>query len=451
MDSASFNRRFNEFIERYKLLQKSDRIIAAVSGGMDSMVMCELLLKNRFKFVIAHANFGLRGKESDRDEQFVKELANRYKTSFHIKHFDTLAYASANHISVEMAARELRYNWFYELMVQENMNRIVTAHHKNDNAETIILNLVRGTGIRGMHGILPHSGALARPMLFATRQEIGEYARENKIMYRTDETNNDMEIRRNFIRHQVIPALKTINPNLEETLSLHAEYFLEYEKFISRHLDEMKNLLMHFENDLVKIDISLLVVLQFKNLILYEILRDFGFNYETVIRISGALTTTPGKKFLSTTHELLKDRKFLVISSVGRELEKPEVIVTQSTSVIQFSNDRFEFMKFTRQGDPADIKDKNVACLDFHKLAFPIKIRYWQEGDYFIPFGMKTRKKLSDFFIDEKVPVNEKNKIALFESAGEIIWISGYRIDNRYRINSGTKVIYKIVKIIKLV
>ena len=444
LSSLSFNQRFNGFIAQHKLLQKSDKIIAAVSGGMDSMVLCDLLYKNKYKFVIAHVNFNLRGEESEKDEQFVRELAEKYQSVFHIKRFETRDYASANNISIEMAARELRYNWFYELMVQDNMTRIVTAHHKNDNAETILLNLTRGTGIRGMHGILPISGAVVRPMLFATRQEIEIYASENNIRYRTDQSNSDTDFRRNFIRHEIIPRLKTINPALEETLSLHSNYILEYERFIAGQLDEMKNLLMHFENELVKIDISLLLVLQYKNLILYEILRDFGFNYETVLKITESLTNIPGKRFLSPSHELVKDRKFLIITAITATESKEEVAVSESTSLIQFLQYQFEFRKINNSGDFEDLKDAGVAYLNYSKLVFPLKIRFWQEGDYFIPFGMKTRKKLSDFFIDQKVALNEKSKIPLIESERNIVWIAGFRIDNRYRISEQTAVLYKI-------
>jgi len=439
-----FNQRFLDFIQQHKLLEKQDKIIAAISGGVDSVVMCKLLAENGFRFAITHANFGLRGKDSDEDEKFVKGLAKQYKVEFFSRKFDTWTYASAHRISIEMAARELRYNWFYDLLTQYNLTKIATAHHQTDHAETLILNLARGTGIRGMHGILPLSGAVVRPMLFTNRAEIEEYANENQILFRTDKSNENLDFKRNLIRHKVIPVLKQLNPKLEETLFLHSAYMAEYEKFISDHLEEMKNLIVSYKNDQVKIDFGLLYVLKYKNLILYEILRAFGFNYETVLDINRLTDRISGKRFLSPDYELVKDRKYLILSPIKKEITEMEKYVLTDSKFVTLGKCKFVCIKLPKTERLEDLKNANVAYLDFEKLKFPLKIRFWQKADFFIPFGMKTRKKLSDFFIENKIPVNEKKNIPIFLSGDDIIWIAGFRIDNRYRINDNTEVLFKI-------
>lgn len=442
MNNKDFNTRFLDFIKECNLINSGDKILAAVSGGCDSVVMCELLSRNKINFDIAHVNFKLRGKDSDEDEKFVKELTVKYDVKFHVTNFNTEEYASDNKISIEMAARELRYSWLNQLREKFTYSSIAIAHHQNDHVETILLNLVRGTGIRGLHGILPKVDNVIRPLLFSTRNDIEYYANKHKITYRIDKSNFDEKYQRNLIRQKVIPELKKLNPNIEKTFSDNTKHILEYEKLINEIIKDQSKSIVSEKDKNKYFDIEKLLNLSFSKVFLYEYLKDFGFNTDTVQDINQSLTNESGKRFYSKDYQLIKDRKTLILSKRRMSIHKEEFI-TQDTESIIYGNLSFEFTRLKYQ-DFSDLKEGNVAYLDYDKLSFPLKIRNWKAGDYFYPFGMTSKKKLSDYFIDEKISLIEKEDIPVLESGGEIAWVVGRRVDNRFGLGKYCKEVLKI-------
>ncbi|MEA3496648.1 MAG: tRNA lysidine(34) synthetase TilS [Bacteroidota bacterium] len=443
MKSKDLNSKFLKFVEQNGLIKKDCKVLAAVSGGADSVAMCNLFFTNNINFEIAHVNFKLRGEDSEKDEAFVKELALKYNTVCHVISYDTRKYASQNKLSIEMAARKLRYDWFEKLCKEMNFDKVAIAHHQNDNVETVLLNLARGSGIKGMRGILSKSEKIIRPLLFLKRKDIEKYLEEDKLAFRIDKTNFDTEIKRNFVRYKVIPELKELNPNVEETISKSVEIFKEYENFINRQIEIIKSKILKVEKDIIKISIDKLIKYEDKKLILFEILNDYGFNNSDVLDIINSLNEESGKSFYSVNYVLVKDREYLLLSKKQSQQEE-EKSFDINTIELEFEDSIFKISKI-RNDEIDDLKNPSIAYLNSEKIKFPLKVGHWQQGDYFYPFGMKTKKKLSDFFIDEKFSLLEKNKILVVKSANEIVWVVGKRIDDRFRIDKNSNEIIKII------
>lgn len=411
---------------------RQKRYLLAVSGGADSMVAASLFHETGLTFAVAHCNFHLRGNDSDRDMHFVQKMADRWQVPLHLQEFDTPALQRNSGKSVEMVARELRYAWFEE--IAQNFDFIVTAHHSTDSAETVLLNLCRGTGLKGLCGIPPKNGKIIRPMLPFTAQEIRQYADNQHIEYVEDYTNRDEEIARNRIRHTVIPQLETINPQFLQT-NAHSRTVLQRQyAYYRKHVQEDIANLLVTEGKQHRINWHKLSQHPDKELLLYEILNGFGFTTDVVEQLSGPRNFQTGKTFLSNSHILLIDRDAILIQPRSDEI--PEVIIINTMEELQHYFSVEEHVYQTNM-----IFDKNPDVLYFpkEKLSFPMIIRSWRPGDYFYPFGGKGRKKVSDFFTDQKKDRFAKAQIRLLCADNQIVWIIGLRSDERWKVTENTK------------
>jgi tRNA(Ile)-lysidine synthase len=428
-------------INRYALCKTTDKILLAVSGGLDSMVMFHLLKKAGFCLAVAHCNYQLRGEASAADEALVRGTCHTVGVPFFTKSFDTKPYAGANGISVQMAARDLRYAFFRELCQQHGYDYVATAHHFSDSIETVLQNLVRGTGIDGITGISPKNQNIIRPLLFATRQMIHRYALENVIRWREDASNSDEEYQRNYIRHQLVPSLIQLNPNFEETFRTTLERLQGAHEFNQKYIKSFHDVAVSTAVGRTTIDIAKLRQLQFPAVILWEVLKGLGFNFDQCKQVVNH--HQPGKLFFTATHQLLVDRSQYII-----EVKAPsENVASSRFTALAIENGaravgKPPHMLTVKEVEAAGYelsKDPAVAQLDAGQLSFPLVWRRWRAGDYFTPLGMRQEKKLSDFLIDLKVPFNSKADITVVESAGDIVWVVGYRISERYKVTADTK------------
>jgi tRNA(Ile)-lysidine synthase len=411
---------------------KTDRVLLAASGGQDSMVMLHLFFDSKLSFGVAHVNFQLRNKESDEDEQFVKTWCSRHQIPFFSTRFETNNYAIKEKISIQMAARELRYTWFDELIQSEGFRYVATAHHLNDSLETVFINLARGTGLEGLAGIPSKKGNRIRPLFFATKQEIDTYAAENLICWREDSSNQTDDYQRNFIRHKIVPALREINPSLEETFKemvakIQAELHL-VEHGVAQWREK------YWREDGMKIYINKAGVTKQTLACLWYGLKSFGFSFTQCDEVQRALAGQSGKYFLSASHKLVVDRDFIVLSKMVEPLGEVFIDSTQNRAILGTS---IMDIKWVEQAKPDT--SNQVALLDADRVSFPILWRKWKPGDYFFPLGMEHRKKISDFLINQKISITEKDSTTVLESAGEIIWVVGHRIDNRYKLTPETR------------
>ena len=399
---------FTTYIEKEKLFSETDTILLTVSGGIDSVVLCELLHQTGYKFGIAHCNFKLRGKESEEDESFVKALAKRYNVSFYITDFDTSAFAKKNKLSIQAAARQLRYQWFEKVRKEFNYKYIATAHHADDSTETFFINLVRGTGISGLHGILPKQGTIIRPLLFTTKEDITTFSRKNKLEYREDSSNASDKYVRNKIRHHIIPILKEINPNFENNISESIKHLRDVESVYKNSIKEARKSIVKEKNSRITIDISDLKKLRPLAPYIFEFLYPLGFNPSVINEILLSLDGTSGKQFFSVTHRLIKDRNELIIEKVRKKSDEEIIQIFEDQKELKLDDMGLKF-KITKPGKSKKLKmTEATANLDHDKLTFPLEIRKWQKGDIFYPLGMKGKKKLSDFFTDKKLSLDRK-------------------------------------------
>ncbi|MCK5101318.1 MAG: tRNA lysidine(34) synthetase TilS [Cyclobacteriaceae bacterium] len=430
------------YISEQKLFRPEQQVLLAVSGGIDSMAMAYLFRKAKFNFAIAHCNFQLRGKASDEDQLLVEEMANTYLRPFYLKSFETEEYAKKHGISIQMSARYLRRAWFDELMKNERFDVIATAHHLNDSLETVLFNLVKGTGISGLKGILPKNEKYIRPLMFATRDMIFDFVQANNITWREDSSNSSIKYHRNLIRHKVVPELKKINPKLEDTFSQSLEKISSAERIYKSAVNQQKEKLIEKTGEGVRIEKDRLKSIEEAGIILFEILEEYGFNYHQVKDILLVLDRQPGKSFYSHEWHLVIDRQFLYISKIKKD-KLSEAFIEHNTKCIEVFKNKLTFEK----ADPEKVEfseNKNIVFLDFEKLEFPLTIRKWKHGDRFQPLGMKHKKKLSDFMIDEKIPLNLKEQVLALISGENIVWVIGHRIDDRYKITNQTRIAYKI-------
>jgi len=440
-------KKFTEFSQQNNLFQTNSKILAAISGGMDSVLMAHLLKASGLNFSIAHCNFRLRGEEATRDQEFCNELAQQFRVKFHTINFDTSAYAAQNKISIQMAARDLRYQWFEQLREQHGYDVIALAHHQNDTIETILLNLTRGTGIAGLHGILPRNGHLVRPLLFMGRDEVKEIVEQNGLKYVEDSSNAATKYARNKLRHEVIPKLKELNPSLEKTFENSLQYFRDMETLLELRVEELKQELFTENGAEIHIALAGLKKLEPKRLLLFKLLQEYGFNEATIGDIIESLEKHAGRVFESDRFKLILDReKFILIKKNTNQLEA--VPLNEGEREVTYGNYRLTVL---HDDSPLIIKDNPLAvAIDSELLVYPLTIRPWQQSDYFYPLGMKTRKKLSDFFIQQKIPLHEKSIIPLLVNGnGDIMWIAGHRLSDRYKVSAITKkvTIFELFKV----
>ncbi len=416
----------------------TDKILLGVSGGIDSMVMLHLFRQSGYQVGVAHCNFQLRGVESDEDENFVRRNCRQWDIAFYSHRFDTKNYATEKGLSTQMAARELRYTWFNELLQKEGFDYLATAHHSNDSIETILLNLTKGAGLDGLTGIPAQNKKIIRPLLFITQEEIEKYAAEEEVLWREDQSNQSDDYQRNFIRHQIVPKLKELNPSLEKTWQETIYKLQGASEIISTSVEEWKSKNQKIEGD--KIVLEKKGFDNSKRVMLWEIVKPYGFNFDQCENIINALGGQSGKRFLSNTHELIVDRESLILTEHQENWEQVSIESSQQEVSLGAKTLKFETADCT--GLP--ISDKNQAIVDEGLVRFPIIWRKWKPGDFFFPLGMKNRKKISDFLIDEKVSLADKDSLTLLESNGEIVWVVGHRIDDRFKVTDQTRRVIRI-------
>ncbi|MDR2585769.1 MAG: tRNA lysidine(34) synthetase TilS [Prevotellaceae bacterium] len=408
-------------------MKKEGSFLLAVSGGIDSMVMAHLFVGSPYKkIVILHCNFMLRGIDSDKDEALVRGWALEHQIPFFVKRFDTAGYAADKKISIEMAARFLRYQWFQELRQELGFDWIAVAHHANDHAETTLLNLIRGSGIRGVCGISSLQGNIVRPMLGFCREQIEAYAHKQKIPFREDVTNAQLDIPRNRIRHAVVPELAKINSGVVARMRENGIYLQQARDILLELTYIKRELWCRQDGEALLFDIELIKKDKHIAFWMFELLYPFGFETGGINQIVNLLHGRTGQKVMSYSHILYKDRDYLALVPKDTTLP-PNFTVTQHES-----------------SGYKIIPNQKIAALDADKLQLPLSIRLWKEGDRFIPLGMKGFKKVSDFLIDVKIPLWKKERQYVLCCGADIVWVEGQRIDDRYKVTAATKQVAEI-------
>jgi len=416
---------------------ETDTVLVAVSGGLDSVVLLDVLHQLGAKLAVAHCHFGLRGEEADADEQFVRKLAKQYEAPYFAEFFQTKVFAEREGISTQMAARLLRYRWWEQVRATNGYAAIATAHHRRDAAETMLLNLTHGTGLAGLHGIRAQNGYVVRPLLICAKDDLYDYLVENRLIWREDASNDSPVYQRNRLRQQVLPVLREINPNLDNTLAATAERVGGAEEIVRRYVESVASQARRDEADATYLDLTPLNQAAAPALVLHELLRDFGFAWPVVKEMVAAFDGPSGKQFDSPTHRLVKDRGQLVIT--------PRRLAQYGTFQLAEGQDDLladglRLRATYHDGEGYAIpRSRSTAALDIDKLRFPLTLRRWQEGDWFMPLGMKGKKHLSDFLIDQKVPLNLKDEVRVLTSAdGKICWVVGFRVDERFKVDEAT-------------
>jgi len=433
---------FLKFIHEENLFHSSQRILLAVSGGADSMLMLHLFVNAGFPLAVAHCNFGLRGHESDGDEQFVVDYCDQHNLACHTEHFDTSEFALREGISIEMAARDLRYEWFNRLLDRHGYDFLATAHHQDDVIETFLINLSRGSGIKGLSGIQPKSGQIIRPMLFTNRAEILDYCQRMTITYRTDSSNLETVYKRNLIRQQILPLLEDVNPAFRRNALKTIGNLYETGQLFQQRMSEIKASVYSEDDQGAMIHIDKLLNLSPLRTILFELIRPFGFQAEQTDDIIDSLGRESGRKFFSDGYRLVKDREYLLISPYTSKQNKV-FYIEEDCSKMSYPI-RLTIEKIERTPDFSFSTHPQVVDLDLDKLVYPLILRHWNEGEYFQPLGMNGLKKLSDFFIDEKYSIPDKENAWILASGNQLVWIVGKRLDDRYKITAKTKRIVRI-------
>lgn len=436
--------RFLSYISQSNLFDPTDRLLLGVSGGKDSVLMAYLLYASGYLFGIAHCNFCLRDEESDGDEAFTRTLALQFNVPFHSIRFDTAEHAASNHISIQMAARELRYSWFERVRQEHGYQYTAVAQHKSDATETILLNLIRGTGISGLHGILPKRDRIIRPLLFLTSEEIDTIISDNSISYREDSSNASVKYARNKIRHEVIPKMKQLNKDLDATFEENSRRFLQIENFLNLEVGKLRTkLFKHTNANTIEIKVEQLAEVHPRDLLLYELFKPYHFSETSIQDLVSVWNNQSGKIFKSRSHILLLDRNILILKKRSIS-ERKETIISKEMRFLEWNGKKYNIY----QASPQDLQysgDSKIAYFDADLLQFPLKLRLWNKGDYFCPLGMSGKKKISDFFIGQKLNLFEKADIGILENGdGDILWVVGYRSDNRYRVTSNTQNIFII-------
>lgn len=430
---------FIQFVRKENLFQADQKILLAVSGGIDSVVMAKLFSLAKFNFGIAHVNFSLRGEESLADEVFVKKLAKTYKVNYHTICFDTKAFSEKEKLSTQMAARILRYDWFEEIRKKESYDYIATAHHQMDSAETVLINLSRGSGIAGFHGIPVKNGHIIRPMAFATQEQIFDFVVSYKLTWREDSSNTSTQYQRNFIRHEVMPKLLELNPHFVQNVAQSSTNVALIEQWMQAELNLWKE--ERCKNDesgnvFVKLFDTPLAV---KEMVMrQQFLLAYHFNSDTMAHILDADDKQIGKIFESASHVLNIDRQQWVLSPKDQSEFKP-ILVQEEDETVDLGNQLLH-IDFGENENGFELPTgAHIACLDADTLTFPLEIRKYQEGDWFCPLGMNQKKLISDFLTDKKVPLNLKKNVQLVLSKGSVVWVMGYRIDNRNKVTDKTE------------
>ncbi|MBL7923029.1 MAG: tRNA lysidine(34) synthetase TilS [Bacteroidia bacterium] len=429
-----------DFIRRKNLLKEEDRVLLALSGGLDSMVLLHLLHRLHYRVLVAHCHFGLRGAESDADEAFCEERCRGLQIPFTSKHFDTRAYAAEKKMSLQMAARELRYAWFQELMSSHGCQALATAHHLEDQTETVLLNLVAGKSAESLRGMQARNQQLIRPLLFAAREELLAYAEEKKIDWREDSSNESREYRRNFLRHEVIPLLKTINPSLHASVHRLSTHLGSMQAMAEGAADALLASCSEQKEEEFLLRYPPILNHPAKGYLLWKALSPYGFS-GAVIEEMLESGLQPGRSFQSENYRLHCDRDCFIISRNTDAVADAVYSISLQDALCTTARGTILLRRYEKTEHPLEMNDPDSASLDAALLQYPLLVRHWQAGDHFYPLGMNQPKKLSDYFIDRKIPLPQKHRILLLQSGPDIVWVIGERIDQRYRITEKTKTV----------
>jgi tRNA(Ile)-lysidine synthase len=431
--------KLSQHINKNLSFLKEKKLLIAISGGIDSVVLTHLLSVLNFDISLAHCNFNLRGQESDLDEEFVIQLGEKLNLNLFKIHFKTEEIAKSNKQSTQVAARELRYNWFQKIIEQNSFDYVLTAHHADDNLETFLINLTRGSGLDGFTGIPEKNSNIIRPLLIFSRETILAYAKNNDIDWREDKSNASTKYIRNKIRHKILPVLKEINPSLLESFAKTNEHLKESQQIIEDRIEKIALEVISVEQNSRKINIKKISQLSNPKAYLYQLLNKYNFTeWNDVYQL---LSAQSGKQIFSRTHTLLKDREFLVLSKIdfSAALEMTFQIQKNTSEITEPIHLKFESVQ------EKSIENKQTIYINKQHLVFPLQLRKWQNGDFFYPSGMAGKKKLSKYFKDEKISILEKQNIwILCNNNDEIIWVVNHRQDNRFIAKEATKDLFKI-------
>lgn len=447
--------KFNSTVRENNLFTSRDHLLLAVSGGVDSVVLCELCHQAGFSFSIAHCNFQLRGEESERDEKFVRQLGEKYGVDAIVNRFGTEAYASEKKISIQEAARELRYHWFSDLienprreapfsLLASHFSLLLTAHHADDNNETLLMNFFRGTGLHGLTGIPETNGYIRRPLLEFSKEELLAFARDYQLDFVEDSSNQSVKYTRNFFRNELIPAISKVYPQVSQNLQENIHRFKEAEKLYRYAVNELKKKLCRFKGAEVHIPVKQLLQVNNRALI-YEIIREYGFGEKQVDELI-KLTASESGKFMEApggAFRIIKHRHWLIISPV-RSVTAATIAISVMEETVLFEAGELKLKQSDHNGQPPPAA-ANEAWLDSRQLVFPLVLRKWKTGDYFYPLGMKKKKKLSRFFIDQKLSKTAKENCWVLESNKRIAWVIGHRIDDRFKLANTTSTVLKLI------
>lgn len=443
---------FIDHITAQQLFSPQDHLLIATSGGADSVALCELCHRAGFRFTILHCNFQLRGTESDRDEQFVRELANRYGVEVAVKTFDTKTYAQIHSLSIQEAARALRYQWFaacrgpYQQPSAPHSVYVLTAHHRDDNIETLLMHFFRGTGLHGLTGIPPRGASkemsyLRRPLLPFPKTALLDFLSANGVEFVEDSSNQTEHYTRNYIRHTIIPAIEKVYPQVKDNLHDSIQRFTAIEKLYEQGVDHLRKKLCRYKGAEVHIPIKQFMSYQHTSLI-YALLSPYGFSEKQVEEVLRLAQRESGKYITaaSGSHRIIRHRHWFILAPVqGTGIDI--YVIEENMPALSFAGGKL-YLKVTAPGTPGT--DPKIAMLDRSAISFPLLLRRWKPGDYFYPLGMKKKKKLARYFIDHKFSATEKEKVWVLESGQRIVWIVGHRIDDRFKLTAATKEVMQL-------
>jgi tRNA(Ile)-lysidine synthase len=433
---------FTRFFKEKGLSLTKSSYLLAVSGGIDSVVLCELAKQAGLHFAIAHCNFDLRGEESERDETFVKAIGEKYGVPVFVKKFETEAFAAEKHLSIQEAARKLRYDWFEELLKENRFAHTLLAHHANDNIETLLLNFFRGTGLEGLTG-MPEEKAgthCLRPLLAIRRKEIEDFAQENNLSWVEDSSNSSSKYTRNFFRNELLPQIQKVFPQVEENLLNNIQRFGQTNTLYKQLMNELKRKVCEVKGE--EVHLPILKLLKYKDTsLIYEIISDFGFGEKAVNEVLKLAEAESGKYIANERYRIIRHRAWLIIAPLT--VTAATFGIDKNDEIIPFASQQLQVKRISKEKYSLD-KSPAVAQLDAKEIDFPLVLRKWKSGDYFYPLGMRKKKKLSRFFIDQKLSKTQKEKVWVVESHKRIIWIVDHRIDDRFKVTVSTKEILQL-------
>ena len=442
MTHSKFEQQFLNYCRKKLDLSTEYSILLAVSGGVDSMVMLHLFHRLHFNISVAHCNFNLRGNASEEDEKLCERICKTLDVPFYHQKFETKMVAEENGISIQMAARELRYAWFDELTEKNKIDLVATAHHSNDQSETILLNLISGKGVGSLRGIPSKTKKVVRPLLSFSKEEILAYATEKNIKWREDESNASTDYQRNYIRHKILPDLQELNPSIHENLVRLGNRIEEMNFLVEEYSKSILEPCIQKHRDFVEINFSSFIHHPSKNYLIWLALKEFGFEGNSIDDINAALHE-PGKTFYSNQFILRIDRASFIIEKINSNFAF-EAMIPSSSQKINLPGGELLIQPTSNFEFSESAIEENTAFIDASLLQFPLGVRTWKNGDSFFPLGMNQKKKLSDYFIDKKMSIHQKNKKLLLMNGEDIVWILGDRLDHRYRITTNTTSVLKM-------